>query len=858
MRKLILTFVLGTLCLGAFSQEAFYIYRNDGDFNGFFYDEVVEMRQSKIGVDSVEYDRWVTQEVVLADTIYRIPLAAIDSIGFQQPEIKINPKVKFVERDGYSPYLTMVRERYVAFENLPANLKLHEGDVLIGLPTDQIAATKYEESIGYLGSGSFSCVVTGFKYEGNTTYVFGHAVENIGDVFERYITVEQIGVDRQGNIVRRVAGCTPDGLPRKIKDVSDQGEVSLIDFTSNITRQWQPTDNSSIDLSAELGINLKMRASYEITWTRCLVKVSKDLVITTKPSVGLTLSKNIELTTGNLTDITEVPFPSFAPIFATHPIPELFFRAEGKLDARLQLPQVRFGFGDDIIMNSAWLFPVTYTFHMVPDENKEVDDKMLDLTGQVQLSGSAQIGVKLKADISTASWFKKVLMAECGLHMYVGPKVGGEVNITRDVLNSDEISMYRCLSQSHLNIALLSIDFEAKAKASAFWKDSKEKTFWSKSFSFLTDTVYLAPRFDPITVIYDENEPLSATVQIHPKRDKYLGFTTIDIALYNAQRQLIEKSSNFIGLYKSKPDSVYEYTFEKLKYANYYALPIVKGGSYGPLEVWDIAKSFIPPVYMKIKNDSITFGASTNLTQRLEFQTNVIKEGVSCVMPYSLNDEYSSSWLNFDSLVVVDDENGIYQAVITAEKNKSLFERSSVSGVQYLYPYIRVGNEKHDFYVCQQEPDLSNVTVDASGDMNNSNLIIYRNSVTASRSGKDVVTISGNYTSGTETNTISATIQRTGEKDGCGRSKITGSGTLTSVYTDTQSVSGSTVVKTYTYTFNNIEGLAQKDGAAAQLGGVMETGTIVTTVNGEVVSTLTHEECASNYVSIRVKINDPQ
>ena len=78
-RRSVLVFALSALFfVPAFAQEAFYIYRNDGDFNGFFYDEVIEMRQSKIGVDSIEYDRWVTQEVVLADTIYRIPLAAID------------------------------------------------------------------------------------------------------------------------------------------------------------------------------------------------------------------------------------------------------------------------------------------------------------------------------------------------------------------------------------------------------------------------------------------------------------------------------------------------------------------------------------------------------------------------------------------------------------------------------------------------------------------------------------------------------------------------------------------------------------------------------------------------------------
>ena len=177
MRKFILTFVLGTLCLGAFSQEAFYIYRNDGDFNGFFYDEVVEMRQSKIGVDSIEYDRWVTQEVVLADTTYRIPLAAIDSIGFQQPEIKLNPRVKFIEKEGMSPYMRGVSVTGMSFENLPADKIPQIGDVWIGLKTDACA----ELYKTYLG-GSFSLVVEGVSIEDGWTYVRGHEVDQISDV----------------------------------------------------------------------------------------------------------------------------------------------------------------------------------------------------------------------------------------------------------------------------------------------------------------------------------------------------------------------------------------------------------------------------------------------------------------------------------------------------------------------------------------------------------------------------------------------------------------------------------------------------------------------------------------------------
>ena len=144
MKKSILTFVLCTLSLCTFSQEAFYIYRNDGDFNGFFYDEVQEMRYSKLALDSTEHEQYVTYEVVLADTIYRIPLATIDSIGFQQPEIKFNPKVKFIEKDGYSPYIELsgfvigwgVEKQAYYFRNLPDNMVPQAGDVLIPFEHD--------------------------------------------------------------------------------------------------------------------------------------------------------------------------------------------------------------------------------------------------------------------------------------------------------------------------------------------------------------------------------------------------------------------------------------------------------------------------------------------------------------------------------------------------------------------------------------------------------------------------------------------------------------------------------------------------------------------------------------------------
>ena len=87
MKRLILSLLLLAGFASLQAQEAFYIYRNDGEFNGFFYDDVKSMRLSKTDLDLTERDEYVVQEIETEDTIYRIPLCAIDSIGFQQPEI---------------------------------------------------------------------------------------------------------------------------------------------------------------------------------------------------------------------------------------------------------------------------------------------------------------------------------------------------------------------------------------------------------------------------------------------------------------------------------------------------------------------------------------------------------------------------------------------------------------------------------------------------------------------------------------------------------------------------------------------------------------------------------------------------
>lgn len=70
--------------LPANAQDAFFVYRNDGQFNAFFNDEIDSIVCSNIDLDSIVHEEFVVQEFHTPDSIYRIPIASIDSVGFQK------------------------------------------------------------------------------------------------------------------------------------------------------------------------------------------------------------------------------------------------------------------------------------------------------------------------------------------------------------------------------------------------------------------------------------------------------------------------------------------------------------------------------------------------------------------------------------------------------------------------------------------------------------------------------------------------------------------------------------------------------------------------------------------------------
>ena len=103
MKKSLLTALLVLFALSVMGQSnAFYIYHNDGTFNTFFVSDVDSMAYSCYDANMVKHNRNVTQLIYTRDSIYRIPLAAIDSVGFAVNDIKVSNNYVSTDENGYT------------------------------------------------------------------------------------------------------------------------------------------------------------------------------------------------------------------------------------------------------------------------------------------------------------------------------------------------------------------------------------------------------------------------------------------------------------------------------------------------------------------------------------------------------------------------------------------------------------------------------------------------------------------------------------------------------------------------------------------------------------------------------------
>lgn len=113
-----------------------YIYRNDDHFNGFADSEVDSIKFSRIDIDGIEHADFVTQEIYTPDSIYRIPLAAVDSVVCQQPPIELQDDVVQLSEDQCGFVLRADSTSILFRSDIPRDLLPDRGKVLLAMNSD--------------------------------------------------------------------------------------------------------------------------------------------------------------------------------------------------------------------------------------------------------------------------------------------------------------------------------------------------------------------------------------------------------------------------------------------------------------------------------------------------------------------------------------------------------------------------------------------------------------------------------------------------------------------------------------------------------------------------------------------------
>ena len=115
------------------TQDALYVFRNDGQFNGFWYDEIEKICYSKIDTLGVEQADYVVQEVYVPDSVFRIPISAIDSVAFVTPETIYKKDVAHTtESDLWNYVIGSDSVRTLLLKtNTPAGIIPKAGDKLV-------------------------------------------------------------------------------------------------------------------------------------------------------------------------------------------------------------------------------------------------------------------------------------------------------------------------------------------------------------------------------------------------------------------------------------------------------------------------------------------------------------------------------------------------------------------------------------------------------------------------------------------------------------------------------------------------------------------------------------------------------
>ena len=184
---LLLTTLLSVFALPADAQQtqdALYIYRNDGGFNAFFFADIERIEYSKIDTLGVEQPDYVVQEVYALDSIFRIPISAIDSVSFVTPETAYKADVAHTtESDMWNYVIDSDGTSWILLRSdIPSAILPKVGDKLVTLNQTELLPAGFTGRVVEVSTVSQGILVTCDGVE--LTEIFDRYLAKIDAVIE--------------------------------------------------------------------------------------------------------------------------------------------------------------------------------------------------------------------------------------------------------------------------------------------------------------------------------------------------------------------------------------------------------------------------------------------------------------------------------------------------------------------------------------------------------------------------------------------------------------------------------------------------------------------------------------------------
>lgn len=411
------------------SQYALYNYRNDGDFNAWLNIDIDSITYSTIGLDSIEYDNIVTQEVWTPDSCYRIPLEVIDSIGFRAPAPEFKEGIFHITEE-HLPFAVGVDNLTVIFDsNIPSSMLPVVGQVVISDVYDE----PFEK--GFAGR------VVNIVFADGKTRV---ECEEVGleDIYDQLICVgKTIAYEDDDDMYssRRKS-------PRKIR-INEDGtvEVPLGKFTLDLLTYkeidqytQEPTGDKTnyVNVTAKPSLAVDYAIRYHVKGQENVFKY----ILSKKCEMELDMKwpKSIKPVDWEKYLDTFIPIPTSVPGLYSKICFGAYFQIEG--DVRLEAK-----------------IPFTY------QENIGIDTQSDNFGGIVyniqgtklempELSASlnASISIGLAAKVVTCIVTEK--LASANIKVKTGPKISGKIEVSTNGITDGGWSWYESMKDSKITI----------------------------------------------------------------------------------------------------------------------------------------------------------------------------------------------------------------------------------------------------------------------------------------------------------------------------------------------------------------------------------------------------------------------